>query len=106
MTSQKPQRRLPLAAAACALLLSLTACAQSAAVTPAAAGEAPAKVEKNATTGIAKLTVTEHGLARIDLKTEPVAAGTGIGRAAALCLAVIRRQRQDLGLHQPRTAGL
>ncbi|BCW67208.1 hypothetical protein NicSoilB4_19710 [Arthrobacter sp. NicSoilB4] len=77
MTSQKPQRRLPLAAAACALLLSLTACAQSAAVTPAAAGEAPAKVEKNATTGIAKLTVTEHGLARIDLKTEPVTAGTG-----------------------------
>ena len=77
MTSQKPQRRLPLAAAACALLLSLTACAQSAAVTPAAAGEAPAKVEKNATTGIAKLTVTEHGMARIDLKTEPVAAGTG-----------------------------
>ena len=77
MTSQKPQRRLPLAAAACALLLSLTACAQSAAVTPAAAGEATAKVEKNATTGIAKLTVTEHGLARIDLKTEPVAAGTG-----------------------------
>ena len=77
MTSQKPQRRLPLAAAACALLLSLTACAQSSAVTPAAAGEAPAKVEKNATTGIAKLTVTEHGLTRIDLKTEPVAAGTG-----------------------------
>ena len=59
------------------LLFSLPACAQSAAVTPAAAGEAPAKVEKNATTGIAKLTVTEHGLARIDLKTEPVAAGTG-----------------------------
>ena len=77
MTSQKPRRRLPLAAAACVLLLSLTACAQSAAVTPAAAGEAPAKVEKNATTGIAKLTVTEHGLARIDLKTEPVTAGTG-----------------------------
>ena len=77
MTSQKPRRRLPLAAAACVLLLSLTACAQSAAVTPAAAGEAPAKVEKNAETGIAKLTVTEHGLARIDLKTEPVTAGTG-----------------------------
>ncbi|MET1089907.1 MAG: hypothetical protein ABWY04_22780 [Arthrobacter sp.] len=77
MTSQKPRRRLPLSAAACVLLLSLTACAQSAAVTPAAAGEAPAKVEKNAETGIAKLTVTEHGLARIDLKTEPVTAGTG-----------------------------
>ena len=77
MTSQKPQRRLPLAAAVCAaLLFTLPACAQPAA-TPAAAGEAPAKVEKNATTGIAKLTVTEHGLDRIELKTEPVAAGTG-----------------------------
>ncbi|MET1064263.1 MAG: hypothetical protein ABWX85_04775 [Arthrobacter sp.] len=78
MTSQKPQRRLPLAAAVCAaLIFTLPACAPSSAVTPAAAGEAPAKVEKNAETGIAKLTVTEHGLARIDLKTEPVAAGAG-----------------------------
>jgi ABC-type oligopeptide transport system substrate-binding subunit len=77
MTSQKPQRRLPLAAAVCAaLLFSLPACAQPTA-TPAAAGEAPAKVEKNATTGIAKLTLTERGVARIDLKTEPATAGTG-----------------------------
>lgn len=78
MTSQKPQRRLPLAAAVCAaVLLALPACAQSSAVTPVSAAEAPAKVEKNATTGIAKLTLTEHGLVRIDLKTEPVAAGAG-----------------------------
>jgi predicted component of type VI protein secretion system len=40
-------------------------------------GEAPAKVEKNATTGIAKLTLTENGIKRIDVKTETVAAGTG-----------------------------
>ncbi len=77
MTSQKPQRRLPLAAAVCAaLLFSLPACAQPTAA-PAAHGEAPAKVEKNATTGIAKLTLTEHGLERIELKTEPAKAGTG-----------------------------
>ncbi|MET4094193.1 hypothetical protein [Arthrobacter sp. UYCu712] len=77
MTSQKPQRRLPLAAAVCAaLLFSLPACAQPTAA-PAAAGAAPAKVEKNATTGIAKLTLTEPGLVRIDLKTEPAAAGAG-----------------------------
>ena len=77
MTSQKSQRRLALAAAICAgLVFTVPACAQSAAVT-ASSGQAPAKVEKNADTGIAKLTVTEHGLARIDLKTEPVAAGNG-----------------------------
>jgi hypothetical protein len=77
MTSQKPQRRLPLAAAVCAaLVFALPACAQPAAA-PAAVGEAPAKVEKNATTGIAKLTLTENGMKRIDVKTEPVAAGTG-----------------------------
>ena len=35
------------------------------------------KSRRTPTTGIAKLTVTEHGLARIELKTEPVAAGTG-----------------------------
>ncbi|MEO3933368.1 hypothetical protein WMO79_11205 [Micrococcaceae bacterium Sec7.4] len=46
-------------------------------MTPVSAAEAPAKVEKNATTGIAKLTLTDHGLARIDLKTEPAAAGSG-----------------------------
>jgi ABC-type oligopeptide transport system substrate-binding subunit len=78
MTSHKPQPRQALAAVACAaLLFALPACAQSTAVTPAAAGSAPVKVEKNATTGIAKLTLTEQGLARIQLKTVPVAAGAG-----------------------------
>jgi hypothetical protein len=77
MTSQKPQRRLPLAAAVCAaLVFSLPACAAPVAA-PVAVGEAPAKVEKNATTGIAKLTLTQRGLDRIELKTEPVTAGAG-----------------------------
>lgn len=77
MTSQKPQRRLPLAAAVCAaLVFSLPACAAPAAA-PAAVGEAPAKVEKNAATGIAKLTLTQRGVDRLELKTEPVTAGTG-----------------------------
>jgi hypothetical protein len=77
MTSQKPQRRLPLAAAVCAaLVFSLPACAAPVAA-PTAVGEAPAKVEKNATTGIAKLTLTENGLKRIDVKTVPVTAGAG-----------------------------
>lgn len=77
MTSQKPQRRLPLAAAVCAsLLFVLPACAQPSA-TPAAVGEAPAKVEKNAATGIAKLTLTQRGVDRLEVKTEAVTAGTG-----------------------------
>ena len=77
MNSQKPQRRLPLAAAVCAaLVFSLPACAAPAAA-PAAVGEAPAKVEKNASTGIAKLTLTQRGVDRLELKTEPVKAGTG-----------------------------
>lgn len=77
MTSQKPQRRLPLAAAVCAaLVFSLPACAAPAAA-PAAVGEAPAKVEKNAATGIAKLTLTQRGVDRLELKTGPVTAGAG-----------------------------
>lgn len=77
MTSQQPQRRLPLAAAVCAaLVFSLAACAATAAAPPAG-GEAPAKVEKDASTGIAKLTLTQRGVDRLELKTEPVTAGTG-----------------------------
>ena len=78
MTSQKPLRRLPLAAAVCAaLLFSLPACAQTAAVAPAAvAANAPAKVEKNAGTGIAKITLTERGAERLELKTEAVKPGS------------------------------
>lgn len=78
MTSHKPQPRLVVAGAVCAaLLFTLPACAQSTAVAPAAVGGAPVKVEKNTTTGIAKLTLTEQGLARIELKTVPAAAGAG-----------------------------
>lgn len=78
MTSQKPQRRLPLAAAVCAaLLFTLPGCAQTAAVTAPVNVNDPAKVEKNATTGIAKLTLTERGLERLELKTDTVKAGTG-----------------------------
>jgi hypothetical protein len=79
MTSQKPLRRLPLAAAVCAaLVISLPACAQTAALTPVAAvGNQPATVEKNASTGIAKLTVTDRALERLDLKTEIVKPGAG-----------------------------
>ena len=91
MTSHKPQPRLALAAAVCA------ACSLHppglrpvhSGDTRSAAGAAPVKVEKNATTGIAKLTLTEHGLARIELTTEPVTAGPGHGRAAAVRLAVV-----------------
>ena len=79
MTSQQPLRRLPLAAAVCAtLLFPLSACAQTTAAAPAAvSANEPAKVEKNAATGIAKLTLTEKGIERLDLKTETVKAGTG-----------------------------
>ncbi|MFF2031467.1 hypothetical protein [Arthrobacter sp. NPDC058192] len=79
MTSQQPPRRLPLAAAACAaILFALPACAQTTAATPAAvSANEPAKVEKNAATGIAKLTLTEKGLERLDLKTDTVKAATG-----------------------------
>lgn len=78
MTSQKPQRRLPLAAAVCAaLIFTLPGCAQTAAVTAPVNLNDPAKVEKNATTGIAKLTLTERGLERLELKTDTVKPGTG-----------------------------
>ncbi|WP_426978066.1 hypothetical protein ACQCSU_02450 [Pseudarthrobacter sp. O4] len=78
MTSQKPQRRLPLAAAVCAaIIFALPACAQPAAVGPVVSLDDPAKVEKNATTGIARLTLTERGLDRLDLKIETVKPGAG-----------------------------
>ena len=54
MTSQKPQRRLPLAAAVCAALAVLPpGLRRSPRPAPYRSAEAPAKVEKNATTGIA-----------------------------------------------------
>jgi hypothetical protein len=56
----------------------LPACAQTTAAAPAAvSANEPAKVEKNAATGIAKLTLTEKGIERLDLKTDTVKAGKG-----------------------------
>jgi hypothetical protein len=72
MTSQKPLRHLPVAAAVCAaLLFSLNGCAQPAAVAETAA-EAPATVEKNATTGIARITLSQRAIERLQLSTETV----------------------------------
>jgi hypothetical protein len=72
MTSQKPLRHLPVAAAVCAaLLFSLNGCAQPAAVAKPAS-EAPATVEKNATTGIARITLSQHAIDRLELRTETV----------------------------------
>jgi hypothetical protein len=72
MTSQKPLRHLPVAAAVCAaLLFSLNGCAQPAAVAETAV-EAPATVEKNATTGIARITLSQRAIERLELSTETV----------------------------------
>jgi ABC-type oligopeptide transport system substrate-binding subunit len=84
MTSQKPLRRLPLAAAVCAALLSsLPACA----ATPASSSSSvqlandPAKVEKNASTGIARITLSQRAIDRLQLLTDtakPVPGGAGV----------------------------
>lgn len=80
MTSHKPLR-LSLAAVACAALLSsLSACAQPTAMAQSAVqsvSDDPAKVEKNAETGIARITLTERGLERLQLKTDTVKPGAG-----------------------------
>lgn len=80
MTNQMNLRRLSLAAGiSAALLFSVPACGQTASVTPAAAqnANAPAKVEKNVDTGIAKITLTERAMERLDMKTDTVNAGAG-----------------------------
>ena len=78
MTSQQPSRRLPLAAAVCAaLLFALPMCPDDGGGPRRRFGHEPAKVEKNAATGIAKLTLTEKGIERLDLKTDTVKAGKG-----------------------------
>ncbi|MDR7158796.1 hypothetical protein [Arthrobacter sp. BE255] len=81
MTSKKPLRRLPVAAAACAaLLFSLPACAQPSALAESTA-EAPAKVEKNATTGIARITLSQRAIDRLQLLTDtakPDPGGAGV----------------------------
>jgi hypothetical protein len=75
MTSQMSLRRLPVAAAFCAaLLFSLPACAEPSAVADTAS-EAPATVEKNATTGIARITLSQRAIERLELRTEPVRQG-------------------------------
>ena len=75
MTSKKPLRRLPVAAAACAaLLFSLPACAEPSALAESAS-EAPAKVEKNATTGIARITLSKRAIDRLQLLTDTVKPG-------------------------------
>ncbi|MDI3209017.1 hypothetical protein QK290_10965 [Pseudarthrobacter sp. AL07] len=77
MTSQKPLRRLPVAAAVCAVLLfSLPACAQPSAMAETAS-EAAATVEKNATTGIARITLSQRAIERLELLTDTVKPGSG-----------------------------
>ena len=72
MTSKSLLRRLPVAVAVCAALLSsLPACAQSTAQAESAS-EAPAKVEKNATTGIARITLSQRAIDRLELLTDTV----------------------------------
>ncbi|HEU4666471.1 MAG TPA: hypothetical protein VFS79_02325 [Arthrobacter sp.] len=81
MTSKSLLRRLPVAAAVCAALLSsLPACAQSTAQAESVS-EAAAKVEKNATTGIARITLSQRAIERLDLVTDtvkPAPAGAGV----------------------------
>jgi hypothetical protein len=77
MTSQKTLRHLPVAAAVCAaLLFSLNGCAQPKAVA-VSASESPATVEKNATTGIARITLSQRAIDRLELRTDTVKAADG-----------------------------
>ena len=81
MTSKRPLRRRPMAAAACAaLLFLLPACAQPSALAESAP-EAAAKVEKNATTGIARITLSQKAIDRLQLLTDtakPAPGGAGV----------------------------
>lgn len=77
MTSKKPLRWRPMAAAFCAVLLfSLPACAQPTAQAESAS-EAPATVEKNATTGIARITLSDRAIERLQLRTDTVRSASG-----------------------------
>ncbi len=80
MTNRMNLRRLSMAAGiSAALMFSVPACAQTTEALPEAAqaANAPAKVEKNADTGIAKITLTERAMERLDMKTDTVKAGAG-----------------------------
>lgn len=80
MTSKKPLQRRPMAAAACAaLLLLVPACAQPTAQAESVA-EVPATVEKNGGTGIARITLSQRAIERLELSTDTVKpAGDGAG---------------------------
>lgn len=70
MTSNRLLRYRPMAAVACAaMLFALPACAQPSAQAESAT-EAPAKVEKNATTGIARITLSQRAIDRLQLLTD------------------------------------
>lgn len=68
-----------IAAIGAALLGTVTSCASPTATAQAsqAAGEQAAKVEKNASTGIAKITLSEKAIERLGLRTDTVKAGSG-----------------------------
>jgi hypothetical protein len=75
MTSQKIMRNLPVAAAICAaLLFPLSGCATPSAAAKTAT-EAPATVEKNATTGIARISLSQRAVERLELSTDTVKPG-------------------------------
>ncbi|WP_115790579.1 hypothetical protein [Arthrobacter silvisoli] len=59
-------------------LFFVSGCGQAsvAASSSSSQAEQAAKVEKNATTGIARITLSEKAIARLDLKTTPVRSGT------------------------------
>lgn len=77
MTIPSSVRRRPMASAACAaLLFLLPACAQPSAVA-VSAHEAPATVEKNATTGIARITLSQRAIDRLELRTDAAAPAPG-----------------------------
>lgn len=81
MTSHKPLRRLPLAAAvSVALLSSLPGCAAAPAASSTAVqpGSEAATVERNASTGIAKITLTGRAVQRLELKTDQVKPGAAV----------------------------
>lgn len=83
MTRRPSTGRQAAAGAASSLWLVLglffvSGCSQpsAGASTAASSVEQPAKVEKNASTGIAKITLSEKAISRLDLKTATVQAGS------------------------------
>lgn len=77
MTGQRSLQRLPVAAAVCAVLMFyLPGCAQPSAVATSAS-EPPATVEKNSTTGIARITLSQRAIDRLELRTDTVKPAAG-----------------------------